>query len=243
MATLHPPVSISTIAGKYQPGGGKSPGRPDRPHAGMTPESPSNDAAGANALVGISGVAVANNLIHKQGANTNCGRTVTESLPKEGNPERRTRVFELEPRRLVRSVSVQAKKHSSHDSDGGHNLLASTQEIGLRQGVGAHHVPFADSESQGSTQGPSAISPYIPTHNGLPDFPRVNPRTVKSKGWIRRLSMPVLLSFDGSKRPGSPINHDHPSRAWKSSLALPETKTRHRKASLDTLGGELNGRH
>lgn len=180
-------------------------------------------------------------LISIQGTNMNFDRTGKEPLPNERDPERRSRKPELG---LARSTSAQAENFTTCHHSGGHNQPTSTREaISLQQNANARRVPPVDAVSlqQGLTRSPSLVSSRTPLSAGSPGSPQENPRLAKPRGWIRRLSMPVLSSFDGSKKPDSPMRNDS-SQAWRSSLALPETNARHRKTSLDTLGSKSNQR-
>lgn len=154
------------------------------------------------------------------------------------------RAVELEPqqRRVIRSTSAQAVNSSTRDHWGEHNQPASTWEtIGPNQNVTTHRIPPVEAEriQRGLTRSPSPVSPHATPDIGPPDSPQENPPMTKPRGWIRRLSMPVFSSLDGSKKSDSPTHSDS-SQAWRSNLALPETRTRHRKASFDTLGGKSN---
>ncbi|KAF9650217.1 hypothetical protein BDM02DRAFT_1484078 [Thelephora ganbajun] len=221
------PVSVSTIAGRYQPGGEHPPVRSDGSQTGTTFEPSFNDAAGANT----------------SGTNTDFERTRREPLLQERDLDERSKKFNMGPQRLVRSTSAQVE-NSSINRGGDHNQPTSTREaVGLRQNMSIRHAQPIGAESlqRGLTRSPSPMSsPAIPYMESS-GSPQENPRTTKSRGWIRRLSMPVLSSLDGSKKVDSPVRGDS-SQAWRSSLALPETKPRHRKASLDTLGRKSNQR-
>lgn len=153
--------------------------------------------------------------------------------------EQRSREFEFEPQRLVKSTSAQTVGPSTRDRSGDHNQPAATREsVGLQQNVVIHRVSPVDVEPprQGLTRSPSLITRHIPPNIGSSGSPQDKP-----KGWIRRLSMPVFSPFEGSKKPDSPMENDS-SQTWGSSLALPETKPRHRKTSLDTLSSKSNQR-
>ena len=241
------PVSVSTIAGRYQPSGEHSPLRSDRSQTGTTSEpSSANDAAGANASVGIPESHCGfHPLTSEQSTNTDFERTKREPLLEERDLGQRSRELEWEPQRLIRSTSTRAENFSTRDRGGGHNQPAGAWEtVGPRQKVNRSHMPPVGAESlqRGLTRSPSPVSSQAPPYIGPTGSPQENPRTAKSRGWIRRLSMPVLSSLDGSKKTDSP-SHNDSSRAWRSSLALPETTSRYRKTSLDTLGSKTNQRH
>ena len=167
-----------------------------------------------------------------------------ELLLKERDLDQRSKELELERQQLIRSTSAQAESPSTRDRGGGHNQLAETWEsAGLRQNVRPRRMPPVSAEplQRGLARSPSPVSPHTPPSAGSNGPPQDNSRSVKPRGWIRRLSMPVLSSLDGSKKVDSPVHNDLP-QAWRSSLALPETNPRHRKASLDTLGSKSNQR-
>lgn len=159
--------------------------------------------------------------------------------PEERDLEWRSEGPELVPRRLVRSTSVQGGNLSLHGTNEGHDLSTSTRETGGLQQIVTTSSVFpveAESPPQDITQSPFLVGSHTRPPAGSPGSPRESPRLAKPKGWIRRLSMPVLSSLDSSKKAGSPVGNGS-SQAW-SSLALPEISTRYRKASLDTLGSK-----
>lgn len=138
------------------------------------------------------------------------------------------------PRRLVRSTSVQGKNLSIHGTNDIHNPPTSTREAGgLQQTMTASSVFAVEAEppQQGITRSPLLVSSNTRPPAGSSGPPRESLRLAKPKGWIRRLSMPVLSSLDNSKKVNSSVNDS--SQAWRSSLALPETGTRYQKTSLD----------
>lgn len=165
-----------------------------------------------------------------------------ELLLKERDLEQGPKEHESEPQGLIGPTSAQAE-NSSRDRRSGHNQPANIRETaGLRQNVIVGHRTTsvgAESLPQGLTRSPSPVSPHNQPYIGSTGSTQENPRTAKSRGWIRRLSMPVLSSLDGPRKTDSPVHNDS-SQTWRSSLALPETKPRHRKASLDTLGNKSN---
>lgn len=239
------PASVPTITSRYQSDGEQSPQRSGRSQTRTIPEPFPNYAAGADASVGIpGGHCVFPFLTSNQGTNTDFERTRKEPLRKERDLEQRSKELELEPHQLIRSASAQAENYFIRDRSGGHNRPADTGEtVDLQQKVPRSNIPpiGVDPLQQGSTRNPSPMSSYTPTYIGSTGSPQENPGPAKSKGWIRRLSMPVLSSLDGLKKTDSPL-HDDSSQVWRSSLALPETKSRHRKGSLDTLGSKSNQR-
>jgi hypothetical protein len=167
-----------------------------------------------------------------------------ELLLKERDLERRSKELEIDRQRLIRSTSAQTEIYPTRDRGGGHGQLANPQETaGLRQGISPRHMPPVGAEplQRGLTRSPSPVDSYTLPHTGSAGPPQENPQTAKPRGWIRRLSMPVLSSLDGSKKADSPVHNDSP-RAWRSSLALPETNPRHRKTSLDALDSKSNQR-
>ena len=238
------PVSVSTIAGRYRPSGEHPPLQSDRSQTGTTSEPSSvNDAAGANTSVSIPESCCAFYLLINE-QSTDFERRRKEPVLGERNLDQRSKELELESQRVIRSTSTRAEDSPTRDRGGGHNNPTGAWEIvGQRQKVGRSHTPPVGVESlqRGLTRSPSPLSPQAPPHIGPTDLPQENPRTAKSRGWIRRLSMPVLSSLDSSKKTDSPLHNDS-YRAWRSSLALPETKSQHRKTSLDTLGGKSNQR-
>lgn len=180
----------------------------------------------------------------KQSMNVDLERTREELLLERRDLERRSKELELGPQRPIRSTSAQAENNFAHDRGGGNDQSADTWDIvGQRQKVSRNHMPPLGVEplQRGLTRSPSPVSPRSPPYIGSTGSPVESPRTAKPRGWIRRLSMPVISSLDGSKKADSPLHNDSP-RAWRSSLALPETKSRHRKTSLDTLGSKPNQR-
>lgn len=239
------PVSVSTIATRYQPGGEHPPLRLDRSQTGTTSERSSvNDAVGANASVGIPESHCAFYLLtSEQSKNTDTEGTRKEPLLEERDLDRRSKELESEPQRLIRSTSV-IPENSSTCYRGGHNQPTGAWEtIGTRQKVSRSHMPPVGPESlqRGLTRSPSPMTSQSPPYPRSAGPPQEDPRKAKPRGWIRRLSMPVLSSLDGSKKTDSPLHNDS-SRAWRSSLALPETKSRYRKTSLDTLNSRSNQR-
>jgi len=165
-----------------------------------------------------------------------------EPLLKERDLEQRSKGLGSAPQRLIRSTSAQAENTSARDRGGRHNQPTDTWEtVGARQNVNPRHMPPVGAESiqRGLTRSPSPVMFHTPPHIGSPGSPQET-RTAKSRGWIRRLSMPVLSSLDSSKKTHSPAHNS--SSQWRSSLALPETNPRHRKTSLDTLGNKSNQR-
>ena len=183
-------------------------------------------------------------LISNQGTNADFERTRKQPLLKEQDFEQGSKELGLVPRRLIRSTSAQAENTSARDRGGRHNQPTNIWEtVGPRQNVSPRHMPpvAAESLQRGLTRSPSPVRSHTPPHIGSPGSPQEIPRTAKSRGWIRRLSMPVLSSLDGSKKTDSPAQNGS-SQAWRSDLALPETNPRHRKTSLDTLGSKPNQR-
>ena len=176
--------------------------------------------------------------------NTNFGRMEDGPQLEERDLGWKSEGPELVPRRLVRSTSVQGKNLSLHGTNDGHNLPTNTRKTGgLQQIVTTSGVFPVEIESppQDITRSPFFVNSHTRPPAGSPGSPRESPRLAKPKGWIRRLSMPVLSSLDSSKKADSPTGNDS-SQAWRSSLALPETSTRYRKTSLDTLGSRSNKR-
>jgi len=240
------PVSVSTIATRYQPSSEHPPLRLDRSQTGTTSERSSvNDAAGANASVGIPGSHCAFYLLtSEQSKNTDTERIRKEPLLEERDIDRRSKELESEPQRLIRSTSAIAENSSIHHRGGGHNQpMGAWETVGTRQKASRSHMPPVGPESlqRGLTRSPSPMTPQSPPYPGSTGPPQENLRTAKPRGWIRRLSMPVLSSLDSSKKTDSPWHNDS-SRAWRTSLALPETKSRYRKTSLDTLSSRSNQR-
>jgi hypothetical protein len=165
-------------------------------------------------------------------------------LLEEQETEWRSRELELESQRLIQPTSSRPENSSTQDRSGDPNQPTGTREtVGLEQNLNARRVPPIDTAilRQGLTRSPSTVSPQTLPQVGSPGSPQENPRMAKSRGWIRRLSTPVLSSLDGSKKPDSSVFNDS-SQAWRSSLALPEIKTRHRKTSLDTPRSSSNQR-
>jgi hypothetical protein len=202
-------------------------------------ESPFNDTT--NASVGVLWYNFKLDLIiGEQDIDMNFERMGKEPLPEERDPERRSRKHDLEPQVLTKPTSTRAENPSIRDRARGHNQSVNTREtVSLQQNVNIRRVPPVDvvSLQRGLTRSPSMVSSHTRLSTGLPGSPPENPRLAKSRGWIRRLSMPVLSSVDGSKKTDSPVHNDS-SQAWRSSLALPETKARHRKTSLDTQSNQ-----
>ena len=166
-----------------------------------------------------------------------------ELLLKERDLDLRSKELELERQRLIGSTSAQAESPSTPNR-GGRNQPANTWETtSPRKNASPRYMSPTGAEplQRGLTRSPSPVSPHTPPHTGSIGSPQENTRTVKPRGWIRRLSMPVLSSLDGSKKTDSPV-HNEPPQAWRSSLAIPETNPRHRKTSLDTLGSKSNQR-
>ena len=171
-------------------------------------------------------------------------RTRKELLLKERDLERRTKELELERQQLIRSTSAQAESFPTRSYGGVHDKPANARETaGQWQNAGSRHTPLVEAETlrRGLTRSPSPVSPNNSPHVGSTGSPQENLRTAKPRGWIRRLSMPVLSSLEGSKKADSPVHNDAP-QAWRSSLALPEANPRHRKTSLDTFGSKSNQR-
>ena len=239
-------ASVSTIATRYQPSGEHPPLRLDRSQTATTSERSSvNDAAGANASVGIPESHCTFYLLtSEQSKDADIERTRKEPLLEERDLDQRSKELESEPQRLIRSTSAIAENSFTRHRGGGHNQPTGAWEtVGPRQKVSRSNMPPVGPESlqRGLTRSPSPVTPQSPPYPESTGPPQENPRTAKPRGWIRRLSMPVLSSLDGSKKTDSPLHNDS-SRAWRSSLALPETKSRHRKTSLDTLGSKSNQR-
>lgn len=209
----------------------------------MSSEPPSNDAAGVNTSVCIpQHFCIVYLLITKQGGNMDLERTRRELLLKERDLERRSKELELERQRLIRSTSAQAERSPTRNHGGVHNKPANVKGTAdERQNMGPRYTPLVGAESlpRALTRSPSPVTPHTPPYVGSTGSPQENPRTAKSRGWIRRLSMPVLSSLDGSKKVDSPVHNDSP-QAWRSNLTLPQTNPRHRKTSLDTPGSKSN---
>lgn len=171
-------------------------------------------------------------------------RARKELLLKERDLERRSKELELERQRLIKPTSAHAENSPTPSHGGGYSQPLGTREsIDPRQSASPRNIPPVSAEplQRGLTRSPSPASPYTPPPAGSTGPPQENPRTAKPRGWIRRLSMPVLSSLEGSKKADSPVHNDS-SQAWRSSLALPETNPRHRKTSLDTLVSKSNQR-
>lgn len=216
-----PPLSVSTMASRYQPGSEHPPSNPERPRPVIPSESSLDGITGAIAL----------------STNMNLKRTRKDAIPEKRDIEQEPREPELGPQRLIRPTSAQVEKPSIDNRSEGQNQPASSratagplQNINTRRGLPVE----AGSPRQCLTQDASCVSPHPA---GSTSHPRENHRPGRPRGWLRRLSMPVLSSFDGSRKPDSPTNNDL-SQAWRSSLALPESKTRHRKTSLGDFGSK-----
>lgn len=233
---------MSTIASRYQPNGEHLPLRSDKPQTGTTSEPFSvNDPAGTNALVGIPGAyRVLYLLTSKQSTGADFERTREEPLLEDRGLDQKSKELGLEPQLLTRSTSARADNSFAHGRGGDYNQSIGTSES-LRQKAGYIPPVGAESLHRGLTRSPSPVSsratPYIGSTGPLQE----NLRTAKPRGWIRRLSMPVLSSLDSSKKTDSP-SHNYSPQTWRSSLALPETKSRYRKTSLDIVGSESNQR-
>lgn len=177
----------------------------------------------------------------KQSMDADPERTREELLPEERDPEQRSKELEG-PQQLIGSTGARAENNFAHNRGGGRNQPADTWETVGRQRDRNHLPPVgAEPLQRGLTRSPSPVSSHAPPYIRPTGSPQESPRTAKPRGWIRRLSMPVLSSLDGSKKTDSPPYNDSP-RAWRSSLALPETKLQHRKTSLDTPGSKSNQR-
>lgn len=163
---------------------------------------------------------------------------------EDRGPDRRSKELELESQRDARPTSTRAENSLTHNRGGDRSQPTDAWEIvGSRQKVTRNHILPVGTEplQRGLTRSPSPASPHAPPYVGSTSSPQDTPQAVKPRGWIRRLSMPVLSSLDGSKKIDSP-SHNDSSHAWRSSLALPETNPRYRKTSLDTLGSKSNQR-
>lgn len=168
-------------------------------------------------------------------------RTRRELLLKERDLERRSKELELERQRLIKSTSAQPERSPTRNHGNIHNKPANAKgTAGEWQNVDPRYMPLVGAESlrRGLTRSPSPVTPHTPPYDEPAGSPQENPRTAKPRGWIRRLSMPVLSSLDGSKKVDSPA-HD-PSQTWRGNLTIPETNPRHRKTSLDTPGSKSN---
>jgi len=208
-------------------------------------EPSSNDATGANTLVCIPQCFYLLYLLTtRQGENTDFERTRRGLLLKERDLERRSKELELERQRLIGSAGAQAESSPTRNHGNIHDKPANAKETaGEWQNVGPRYMPLVGAESlrRGLTRSPSPVTPHTPPYVGSTGSPQENPRTAKPRGWIRRLSMPVLSSLDGSKKVDSPVHNDS-SQAW-SNLTLPQTNPRHRKTSLDSPGSKSNQRY